>query len=240
LKVSEIREVKTREIKERKPEKVCKEDRLKALERSYEIAKEYIERLEKRVKELEEQRRRLLEERIRETQEIRKELMRDREIELRDNIINNLRAELQKERELRKKLEEKIEILEEERYIESQGLLPIVRIEEFSRECIASVKELFRIFNRIILFEKPCHGKTVTKYLISLRPKAVIGSFGEEEKAMLEEENIPVLAKSDVEKALIQFKRFYGIEPDVLKSFLEKERKKSFLKWLESYRKRFL
>ncbi len=228
--------------KVRKPAKMerkkIKKDKLKELERKYEIAQEYIEKLQKRVKELEEQKNKLLEERLKESKEIRESVLREKEIELRDNIIRNLRAELEKEKKLRKMLEEKLDMLEEERVIEARGLVPIVKIHEFSREAIHEVREKYKIFNRVLYFELPCRGTGVAKYLASLHPKAVIGDFGEEERKILEWKNVLVLNKSSL--VLESFKHFMAVERNVLENIARKESKKSFLEWLEEYKKRFL
>ncbi len=234
----------TKIITKKKPKitekKISKDEKLKSLERSYEIAKEYIEKLERRVRELEEQKEFLLKEKLEESKKIRKELMRDKEIELRDNIINNLRKELEKERKAREELERKIEILEEERLVEAQGFLPVIKIHEFSKESIFSVKNIYRIFNRVLYFESPCRGKIVAKYLVSLRPRLVIGDFGKEESEILEQAGVPVIPKNLVKNNLAPFKRFFGIEKDVIENILKKERKNKFVKWLEAYKKRFL
>lgn len=216
-----------------------KEDKLKILERRYEIAQEYIKKLEKRVKELEEQKKMLIEERLKESKEIRESALKSKEIELRDSIIRNLKMELEKEKELRRQLEEKLEALEEERIIEARGYIPVVRIPEFSRESIAMFKEKFRIFNRAVIFETPCRGTTVAKYLSTLRPKIVIGNFGAEEKHILEEAGIHVIEKNSIPK-IEKFKNFYGIDKNIFDNILKKERKKGLLEWLEAYKKRFL
>lgn len=232
-------EIKKPKRKKKKAPVEKKEDKLKILERRYEIAQEYIKKLEKRVKELEEQKKMLIEERLKESKEIRESVLKSKEIELRDNIIRNLRIELEKERELRKQVEEKLEILEEERIIEARGYIPVVRIPEFSRESIAMTKEKFRIFNRAVIFETPCRGTTVAKYLSTLRPRIVIGNFGVEEKHILEEAGIHVIEKNSLPE-IEKFKNFYGIEKGIFDNILKKERKKSLIEWLEAYRKRFL
>jgi len=232
-------EVKKLKKKEAKKQEERKEDKLKALERKYEIAQEYIKKLEKRIKELEEQKKMLIEERLKESKEIRESVLKSKEIEIRDNIINNLKIELEKERKLRKQLEEKLEILEEERSIEVRGYIPVIKIPEFSRESIATIKEKFRIFNKVVFFEKPCRGTTVAKYVSTLRPKIVIGDFGKEEKNILEEAGIQVIEKNSFSK-LEKFKHFYAIDKNTFENILKKEKKKSFLEWLEEYRKRFL
>ncbi len=233
----EIKKGEARKREGKKKEKPRK-DKLEELERKYEIAQEYIKKLQKRVKELEEQKSKLLEERLKESREIRESVLKEKEIEFRDSIIRNLRAELEKERELRRMLEERLEILEEERVIEARGLVPVVRIREFSREAIQEAKEKYKIFNRVLFFELPCRGIGVAKYLASLCPKAVIGDFGESERETLEERNILVIPKTRI--SLEAFKHFMGIERGVLEEIAKNERKKGFMEWLERYKKRFL
>ncbi len=235
-------------IKERKKEKkrvqISKEDecreKLARLERSYEISKEYIEKLEKRIKELEEQKKLLMDERLNESREIREKVMRDKEIEFRENIIKNLRKELEMERTMRKQLEEKLKMLDEERYLAANNLEPIIKIKQFNRESILQAKETFRIYNKGVIFESTCKGTTTAKYLVSLRPKFVIGEFGKEEKKIIEENGIPVISRKEIEEDLVELNNFYGIDKNLLSEILKTEKKKSFLEWLDDYKKRFL
>lgn len=234
-------------VKVEKPEKKKRKavskrgenEKIKELERKLEISQEYIKKLEKRVKDLEEQKKMLLEERLKESKEMRENALKNKEIELRDSIIRNLKIELEKERALRKQLEEKLEILEEERVIEARGYIPVIRIPEFSRESIVLAKEKFRIFNRVLLFETSCHGVTAAKYLSTLRPKVVIGDFGEKEKQILEEAGIIVIEKAFL-REIEKFKNFYGIDKGIFQEILKKEKKKGLMEWLEKHRKRFL
>ena len=221
-------------------ERVEKEERTKALERSYEIAREYIEKLERRLKQVEEQRARLQKERSEENAELRMKVMKEREIELRDRIIENLRKELEEERRKRKFLEEKMEILEEERAIEAQGLLPVVRIPKFTQEEIFKVKEKYRIYNRFVLVEGTGKSKTAAKYLANLKPRGVIGDFSPEVLEIFEHAGIAVAPAKKVRNELSEFRHFFAAEREKMEKIFSEERKSRFAGWLEAYKKRFL
>ncbi len=215
-------------------------EEIEALQRKLEVAQEYIRKLETRVKELEEQKRILLRERLEESKEIRERVLRDKEIELRENIIRNLRKELENERKIRQQLEKKVKLLEEEKYIEAKGMIPVIKIETFSRECLENAKNSFRVFNKVLYFYAPCRGKTLAKYLAALKPRAVIGEFGEEEREILEENGVMVIPKDEIKDRLVEFSEFFAITTEDLEKIAKEEKKKSFLKWLEAYKRRFL
>jgi hypothetical protein len=233
------KEEKERKVKERRE---AKEDALKrkleALKRSHEIAKEYIKKLEKRVKELEKQKRALIEESLKKSEKARREVLLNKEITFRDNLIKNLRIELEKERLARKELEKKLEIMEEEKIIELNGLVPVIPLKTFSREEIAEKQRYYRFFNSIVYFDSPCLGLSTAKHLLALRPKIVIGEFSSETKNLLENSGIIVIEKNDVE-LIKTFKQHLAINPEKLNSAISKQRKKGFLEWLKRYKTRF-
>ncbi len=200
----------------------------------YEEAVKYIKELEKRIAELEKKcsfTAKDTEETLSENGERIKEL--ERKVAL-------LEDALRKEKERNEILEEKLGILEEERFIERKGLLPVVKIHEFSFEEISKIKSVLRIFKRPVVVEAVKKDLKAAKYLAKLHPSIVIGDFPEEIKAVFLSEGIPVISESSLDHALVKFKRFYGISEKKLKKVLHNESKKSLMELLRAYRKRLL
>ncbi len=200
----------------------------------YEEAVNYIRKLEEKIRELEKENEFLL----RKTPEEPRELI-ERIKELERKIVF-LEEELAKERELRKKVEYKLNLADEEKYIEKQGLVPAVRIKEFSHERISFLKQSVRIFKKPVVVEGDAHDINAAKYLVKLHPLIIIGDFPESVTAIFLKEKIPFISKKEVSGKITPFNRFYGIEPEILEEVLESGKKKSFFEWLSLYKKRLL
>lgn len=200
----------------------------------YENAVNYIKKLEEKIRELEEENKFLL------SKAPEKDVELVERVKALEKELMLLKEELQREKELRKKAEEKLYLVEEEKYIEKQGLIPVVRIKDFSHESISELKNTVRIFKRPVLVECSEEDEKAARYLAKLHPLLVIGDFPEKIKAIFIKAGIPVITKAEIEEKITKFKKLAGVERDFLKEFLESRKKKSFLEWLEMYRKRFL
>ncbi len=200
----------------------------------YEEAVKYIKELERRIAELEKK----CSFTAKDTEETLSENgERIRELERKVALLEDA---LRKEKERSEILEEKLGILEEERFIEKKGLLPVVKIHEFSFEEISKIKSVLRIFKRPVAVELVRKDLKAAKYLAKLHPSIVIGDFPEEIKAVFLSAGIPVISESSLDHALVKFKRFYGISEKELKKVLHNESKKSLIEMLRAYRKRLL
>ncbi len=199
----------------------------------YEEAVSYIKKLEEKIRELEEENKFLLSKAPeRDTELVERVKMLERELAI-------LKEELHRERELRKKAEEKLYLIEEERYVEKQDLVPVVRIKDFSQESISELKNTVRIFKRPVLVECRAESERAARYLAKLHPLVVIGDLPEKIRAIFLKAGIPVVAKSDVEERITRFKKLAGVEKNVLENLVEERKKTGFFEWLEAYRKRF-
>lgn len=216
------------------PIKEKRKKKPKTYKEKYEEALNYIKKLQEKIKELEKENKTLLNKSL----ELPKELLE--KIKKLEKKIIILEEELARERELRKRAEEKLGLIEEEKYIEKQGLIPAVRIKEFSFEHISFLKESIRIFKKPVVIEEYADDLKAAKYLVKLHPLIIIGDFSEEVKALFLKEKIPFISKKEVKEKIIPFHRFYGIASEVLEEILEKGKKKSFFEWLLFYKKRIL
>lgn len=207
--------------------------RLAELQKSYDILRGYAERLEERAKALEKQKRELLEESVRKNEEARKTILGNKETLLRDNLIKNMRLELEKERSMRKLFEEKLERQRELKQIEEDGLTPIIMIENFDKDTIAEKAKNYNISGGILYFKIAKPSKSAARFLIGLQPKVVIGELQENEKEILRNAGIAVVSfKPEIYK-------FYGaIKKEKLDELVRNQGRKGFLDWLKTYKER--
>ncbi len=210
------------------------EKKLKEERKRYEILKIYSEKIEERVKELEEQKRAYLEEEMRKNEEMRRKVIKEREIRKRDILIKQLRFEVGRLRDLLKVYEKEIEKQRELKEIENSNFVPISVIEDLKREEILKTKRKFGIKNKVVWVKNVRPSKTATKLLGSLKPKVVIGKFDEGLKNILRSFNVIVI--NNVEP---QMKKYYAFLPyEKIRDSIKMKERESFLEWLEEYRAR--
>lgn len=208
--------------------------KLSEQKRSYEILKLYADRLEEKTKTLEKQKKNLLEEEMKKKEEVRRKIMREKELRSKDILIKQLQFELAKQKSFSEVYKEHLRKEKEFRDIEDEDLIPIITISNFSKDSIANAHKEFGIRNRIIWFRETRISKPATRFLLSIKPKIVIADFDKETKKMLKSSNIIVVDGIEPE-----MKKYYAaISADELKDTIKKTEKKSFLNWLEEYRKR--
>jgi predicted RNase H-like nuclease (RuvC/YqgF family) len=151
-----------------------------------------------------------------------------------DILIKQLQFELAKQKSFSEVYKEHLRKEKEFRDIEDEDLIPIITISNFSKDSIANAHKEFGIRNRIIWFRETRISKPATRFLLSIKPKIVIADFDKETKKMLKSSNIIVVDGIEPE-----MKKYYAaISADELKDTIKKTEKKSFLNWLEEYRKR--
>ncbi|NIO44424.1 MAG: DUF460 domain-containing protein [Candidatus Aenigmarchaeota archaeon] len=208
--------------------------KLKEEKNRYEILKAYTEKLETRVRNLEIQKQEYLEEQMRKTEEGRKKVLKEKEIRSRDILIKQLKFELAKGKSIRKVYEEKLEREQELNNIKDEKLLPVIVIPDFTKEEIVNANREFDISNKIIWIQNFKFSKTNARILASIKPKVVIGEADKEIKDILRNSRIIV-----VDTVKPETREYYAaISPREIENEMRKIEKKSFLKWLEDYRRR--
>ena len=235
---------KKKEIREipKEPEKINFEERCAELEKrlkeyrdSYEILKAYAERLETRVKNLEIQKQEYLEEQMKKNDEARKQVAKEKEIKTRDILINQLKFELSKEKNIRRAFDEKASIEKEIRDIEKEKMIPVIIVPEFTKESIVNINREFCIADKAVWVQNFKFSKVAAKVLSSIKPKLVIGETDKETKELLSESGIILV---DTVKPEVR-KYYAAISPDKVESEIKKIERKNFLKWLDDYKTRF-
>jgi len=198
----------------------------------YEILKAYTEKLENRIRNLEIQKQEYLEEQLKKTEEARKQILKDKEIKAREILVNQLKFELNKEKKLKEAYEEKQKIDDEIKNIEKDKMIPVIIIENFTKEDIVNINRDLSINNKIIWIKNFKFSKVAAKVLTSIKPKVVIGEVDKEIKEMLTDSKIIV-----VDTIKPEVRNFYAaISPQEIENEIKKIEKKNFLKWLEEYR----
>ncbi|MEM5781771.1 MAG: DUF460 domain-containing protein [Candidatus Aenigmatarchaeota archaeon] len=211
------------------------ENELKEAKRSYEILKTYTQKLEEKIKELERQKQELLEEQVKKNEETRKMVLKDKEIKLRDILIKQLQFELRKQKSLKASLEEQVKIQDELNKIQSENLLPVIKIQDFTKENIFNANKKFNIRNKVVWIKNFKPSKPSLGFLISLKPKIVLGNLDNESKERLKKAGIIV-----VETIKPEERNYYAaISPEKIENEIKKIERKEFLNWLESYKKRY-
>ena len=200
----------------------------------YEEALKYIKTLEEKIRELEKENEILLKKSPEQPRELIEKIK-----ELEKKVVF-LEEELVKEKERRKKAEDRLNLIDEEKYIEKQGLIPAVKIREFTHDHLSFLKHTVRIFKKPVVIEGNASDEKAARYLVKLHPLLVIGDFPEKIKTIFLREKIPFISREEVAEKITPFNRFYGLEPEILEEVLEMGKKKSFFEWLSFYKKRML
>lgn len=208
--------------------------RLKEEQRSYEIIKTYCEKIEEKSKDLERQKQVYLEEEIKKNEDARKKVMKDREIKNRDILIKQLQFELFKQKNLKSAYEEQLKIQEEYKNIEAENLIPVIVIDEFTKDCILRVDKRFNLKNKIVWIKNFKSSKPSLSLIISLKPKIIIGEIDQESKEVFKKSNIIVVDTLKPDER----RYFASVSPERIENEVKRVERKDFLEWLDDYRKR--
>jgi predicted RNase H-like nuclease (RuvC/YqgF family) len=242
--IEKVRPKKKRVEKEKpvfEPTKIDWEQRSKNLEKRlreeknrYDILKAYTEKLESRIKTLEIQKQDYLDEQMRKNEQARKEILKDKEIRKRDILIRQLKFELNKQKSFTQAYEEEHEREQELDDILDEKLLPVIIIEDFTKESVVNANREFDIADKAVWVQNFKFSKTAAKALASIKPKVVIGEADKEIRNILRKSRIIVV---DTVKPKTR-EHYAAVSPKKIEKEMRKIEKKSFMKWLEDYRRR--
>jgi predicted RNase H-like nuclease (RuvC/YqgF family) len=210
------------------------EKKLKEERERHEILKNYLEKLETRIRNLEIQKQEYLEEQMKKNEDARRQILKDRELRSRDILIRQLKFELSKEKNMKQAYEEKTKIEQEIKDIENEKMIPVIMIPNFTKEDIVNINREFNINNKAVWIQNFKPSKVASKVLASIKPKLVIGESDKETKDILNDVGIIV-----VDTIKPETRDYYAlVSPDDVENEIKKIEKKNFLKWLEDYRTR--
>jgi len=210
--------------------------RLRSLQKSHDIQKMYIERIEKKLKEVEKHKAGLMKDQLKKTEVGRRRVLKDKEIQLRDSMIAQLQHELRQEREERQKLSFIREKGGEYEKIVKGGSIPVVMVSNYSKESIATTDNEFRLRDKVLFFSKVQESLSATALLCELKPKVVIADLDAAAAEKLKKAGI-IVAKGVVPEA---HEWFGSLERRELESAVERSEKASFTEWLKEYKNRYI
>ncbi len=210
-----------------------KDRTIKKLNESLDVQKLYIEKLERKLKEIERSKQQLVEDQLRKTDEGRRRHLVDKDFQLKENMVLQLRNEagrLEKENaELRAKLGSK----QESELILDSGEIPVIPIDNFSRESLAEADRIFDLKDKVLWIRNFTPSNATTKYCTILRPKAVVGNLDEETEEKLR--NKGVLVVRDIEVKMHE--TIGAVDKDEFEKALKSSEKSNFLNWLSAARR---
>jgi uncharacterized protein len=217
--------------RERTKELECK---VKDDQRRYEILRNYAEKIETKMKDLERQKQMYLEEEMRKNDEARKKVIREKEIRNRDILLKQLQFELSKQKHLNRSFEDSLDFQDEKKDIEKENLLPVIIIPEFTRESISLTDKRFGMRNKIVWVKNFKLSNSSLSLISDIMPKMLIGKLDDNSKDILMSKGIIV-----VDSISPQERKHYAAVPlSKIENEVKKLEKKSFMGWLDDYRKR--
>ncbi len=206
---------------------------LRDAKRSNSIMKDYCEKLEDKARELERQRRAFIEEEMNKNDDARQSVLKDKEIKKRDILINQLHFELAKLKNVEGAAEAKTEI-DEMSEIESENMVPVIIIPEFTRESMARANSKFPVKGRVVWIKKFNASKASANFLLAMGPKIVIGKPGPSIRDMLGKAGIVVVDTLTPQKR----KSLAMVSPVDIDGEIAKTRSSGFMDLLDNYKKR--
>lgn len=195
---------------------------LREKEKSFSILERYAEKLEERVRFLEE-----------ENERLRKRGRNGKVPKRIQHRISNLKGEIGNTREMAREKENAAKTLMELDRIRKNGLVPVKILDESTEECLKEMENRLGLHKDVLFFRS--YARFGDRFLEQLKKKEtemVIGNFPENMREKMEREGIVVVSKGDVNISL--GKRCGSISPESMKM----AGKKNFMGWLKNYRKR--
>jgi hypothetical protein len=206
--------------------------KIKDLERSLDIQKMYIEKLEGKIKDLEKTKAQMQEDQLRKSDAGRKQLLENKEVSLRETMIGNLHVETSELKKENERLHAEIRKRDERTAILEEGAVPLIPVEEWSRESLAEADRNFKAKDGILWVCRFSQSNNAAKYCIALHPKAVAIDCDDVTEKLLRNADVTVM------KGLAPQKReFYAsAQREVLERASKGGERSGFLKWLKDYR----
>ncbi|MBI4015311.1 MAG: DUF460 domain-containing protein [Candidatus Aenigmarchaeota archaeon] len=213
-----------------KPRIKSAEEKLrKELENRVKLQKQYIEKIEGKIKGLEKNLEREQEEQRKRNETARRAVLKEREIAVREGMIKQLQWELQKERGLRRDSEKREVAAKEAAGIVLEGRIPVYPVFDLSRESIERAEREFGTLKGKAVAIIKERGTGAVKFLVEKEPAAVFCS--QEIGERLKETGLTVLT-TELEKGEV----LQWIGREELEKLAKEGEKTGFLDWLKRYK----
>jgi len=213
-----------------KPEQMLT-TKIRDLERSRDIQKMYIEKLEGKIRDLVKSNARLQEEQLRKSDSGRQQLQENKEVALRETMIGNLHTEVGGLKRENERLRGEIRKRDEHSSILEEGAVPLIPVTEWSREALSEADRSYGAKDRILWIRKFAASNNAAKFCIALHPKAVAADCDETAERLLRNADIAVLKGLTVRPH-----EFYGAaQREEMERAARGGERANFLRWLKEY-----
>ncbi|MDD5416596.1 MAG: hypothetical protein PHU12_01320 [Candidatus Aenigmarchaeota archaeon] len=205
------------------------------LQRRYDILEMYTKKVESKIKELEEQKKKYIQEQSKKNEDTRKEILKEKEIRVRDVLIKQMQIELKKQKDISRIYDSHIQKENEFKAIKAANKIPVIMINDFTKEDIAAAHSDFVLRDQVVWFKNLKDSASALNALICFGPKIILNELDEKSKEELSNEGMITVDMKPVAH------NYYGSVPsDKLANAMNEKQKKSFSEWLERYKKREL
>ena len=204
--------------------------KFKEKSRSYDVLKEYTEKLETKIEKLEKEKSARHKEESIKTEDARKNVIKTKEIRSRDILIRQLQFELAKHKLASRELDTQISKEAEFKDLEDDGQQPFMIIKDFTKDAIA---EAGNIENMPIFFQSYSPSKRAAKLLTLRQPSIALFPEEPEELDILTDAEIKVI--SCLEPKVNYF--YASVPMEEVKRAMNTKEKRNFLDIIRDYRK---
>lgn len=148
--------------------------RYQDLTEKYKIQKLYTEKIEKRMKSLEEQLARIKKEKFVLKDKERKDLMKHNEIAARDILIKQMQFELKKQKDITNLFNVQVQKDQEYETIKTSKKLPVIIINDFTKSDIEFAHKEHGLKDKVVYFKNFKYSIPALTALINFGPKAIL------------------------------------------------------------------
>ena len=212
------------------------ERKVRSLENSLDIQKAYITKLEAKLQELERSKKQMVEERLRQTAEARKEVLKDKDLQLREQIVSNLRSQLLELQKESQRLEDELEKRDELQQLIEDDMVPLVIVKDWTREALAEADSKYKLRDKLVWIESFRQSNAVPRYCIALGVKGVVGRVDDETAEKLKKAGLMVVTGLLPAKG----RWWASAGKEEFEQALKSSERSGFVGWLAGYRKRHI
>jgi predicted RNase H-like nuclease (RuvC/YqgF family) len=210
------------------------ERKVRSLENSLDIQKAYIAKLESKLAELEKSKKQMVEERLKQTAEARKEVLKDKDLQLREQIVCNLRNQVLQLNKENEHLAREIERRDELQQLIEDDRVPLVPVAEWSREKLAETDKVYKLRDKLAWIEQFRESNAALRYCNALGVKGVVGRIDDETAEKMKRAGLIVVTGLVPARG----KWWASASKDEFEDALKASERSGFIGWLAGYRKR--
>jgi predicted RNase H-like nuclease (RuvC/YqgF family) len=205
------------------------ERKARSLENSLDIQKTKLADLERSKKQM-------VEERLKQTAEARKEVLKDKDLQLREQIVCNLRNQVLQLNKENEHLAKEIERRDELQQLVEDDRVPLVPVAEWSREKLAETDKVYKLRDKLAWIEQFRESNAALRYCNALGVKGVIGKIDDETAEKMKRAGMIVVTGLVPARG----KWWASASKEEFEDALKASERSGFVGWLAGYRKRHI